>query len=104
MNYNIILILFFLGMYGCSSQDNNNAIYEEVTLKYNNYKRNKINRCVKSALEDAEIYVDSIITEYTKNSVKNIVEFPDKPQKNYDSSLYDIKIDSFDIDLEQIEQ
>ncbi len=100
MSYKIITILLLFFVVSCSSEDNENnkIIYEEVSLKYESYKRNKVDRCVKSALEDAEMYVDSIITDYTKNSIKNNIDFPEKPQRNNDTGLYDIKIDTFDID------
>ncbi len=100
MNYKIITIFLLFFVVSCFSEDNgdNKIIYEEVSLKYESYKRNKIKRCVKSALEDAETYVDSIITDYTQNSIKNNVDFPEKPQRNNDSGLYDIKVDSFNID------
>ncbi len=100
MNYKIISVFLLFLMSSCYLQENENnkVISNEVYSKYESYKRNKINKCVKSALEDAETYVDSIITEYTRNSIKNNIDFPEKPQRNNDTSLYHITIDSFSID------
>ncbi|MGE5357080.1 MAG: hypothetical protein ACM3PT_12670 [Deltaproteobacteria bacterium] len=64
-------------------------------IKIQEYK--KANECRQKALEDAESFVDSIITEITKNSVGNDIFFPDRPKRDTSGKYYNIKLDSVNI-------
>jgi hypothetical protein len=54
-----------------------------------------MNDCRLDAMEDAEIFVDSIIKDITKNAIGSDIDFPDKPSgRDTSKSEFDIKIDS----------
>jgi len=95
-----LIIIGILVLIGCDSDINNkNLIEEEVKYKINRHIANKLKKCRIKALVDAEIFVDSIITEVTNNAVNKNIDFPDKPEgRDTSSSEFDIKIDSVDLD------
>ncbi len=95
----IILILFsFCFLFAC---DIGTVDMEKVNLEIENrIKNEKIKRtvkCTELAREEAEIYVDSIITEITKNSLNNDLSFPDRPSRDTISKHYEVKLDSVNI-------
>lgn len=99
MYFKAILILSILLVYSCNSGDSNRILLEnEVELKMKIYIHKKLNKCKSNALEDAEIHVDSIITEVTKNAVKSDLEFPERPIRDTNSENFNFKIDSLEMD------
>ncbi len=101
MHYIKLKILFVLFVFTLSSCESDlvdmDAINKEVNTKLQRKINTKINDCRQKALKDAEIYVDSIITDLTKDILIKDVEFPEKPQRDTETKNYQIKIDSIDI-------
>lgn len=94
-----MLVLSLLLVYSCNSVNSNKILMEkEVEYKIKKYIHNKLKKCKSEALEDAEIHVDSIITEVTKNAVKNDLEFPERPERDTSSENFNFKIDSIKLD------
>ena len=89
--------LFFIS---CEPASDKTALIEKkVKLKVNSLIDKKIDKCKQKALDDAEVYVDSVISEITQNSINRGLDFPDKPEKkDTDSLSFKIEIDSMDID------
>ncbi len=98
----ILIILSLLFFISCNSNiDNTSLIEKEVNNRIRILIKNKIEKCRRNALEDAEIHVDSIISEITQNSVNKGIDFPEKPvKKDTDSLSFNIEIDS--INLEKV--
>ncbi len=92
-----VSLLFILS---CESAIDNTALVEkEVNRKIHSLIQNKMEKCRNNALEDAEVYVDSIITDITQNSINKDIDFPEKPvKKDTDSLSFNIKIDSINLD------
>ncbi len=94
----ILIILFAFSFSACESNlIDMDAINKEVNAKLERKIALKIKDCRQKALEDAEIYVDSVITELTKDVLIEDLDFPDKPQRDTVTVNYQIKIDSIDI-------
>ena len=101
MYYTKITILFVLIVFSFSACNSDlidmDAINKEVKAKLQRKIDIKINDCRHKALEDAEIYVDSIITELTNDILIKDIDFPEKPQRDTEAKNYQIKIDSINI-------
>ena len=94
-----IFFLLLVIVYSCNSGDANKILLEnEVEYKMKRYVHNKLKKCKSNALEDAEIHVDSIITEVTNNAVKSDLEFPERPIRDTSSENFNFKIDSIELD------
>ena len=94
----ILFLSSLLFVLSCNSGDDNKFLLEkEVDYKMQIHINKKLNGCRNNALEDAEVFVDSIITEITSNSIKNDLEFPERPGRDTSSENFNFKIDSMDI-------
>lgn len=71
----------------------NMEVNQRIALK----KLNKIEECKVMAQDSAEIFVDSIMTEISKNLTNNDLYFPSRPRRDTNSKRYEVKLDSFDI-------
>jgi hypothetical protein len=98
MPKSILIFLLVCSLFAC---DIGSVDMEKVNLEIENrIKTEKIKRtikCTQSAREEAEIFVDSIITEITKNSLNNELSFPDRPSRDTISKHYEVKLDSVNI-------
>jgi len=93
-----IIVLLVFSFSSCNSDlIDMDAINKEVNAKLQRKIDIKINDCRHKALEDAEIYVDSIITELTNDILIKNIDFPEKPQRDTEAKNYKIKIDSINI-------
>ena len=101
MNYIKPVLIFFLFLFTFTACESDlidmDAINKEVNTKLQRKFDIKIYDCRQKALEDAEIYVDSIITEITKDILIKDLEFPEKPQRDTETKNYQIKVDSVNI-------
>ena len=98
--YITIAMILAAGMFftACTNkQDVENKIEAKVNEKLNNYIKSRLSKCRDRALEDAEVYVDSIIAEVTKNAVYKDMDFPSKPVRDTLGEDYEIDLDTFDV-------
>jgi len=100
--YFVLYIAFFcIGILFFNACDDSLEIKEKINLKVkeklDDFRWRKLKKCRDKALEDAETFVDSIITEITKNAVYKDLDFPEKPVRDTANSEYNINLDSFDI-------
>ncbi len=94
----ILLILFAFSFSACESDlIDMDAINNEVNTKLKRKIAIKIKDCRQKALEDAEVYVDSIIANITHDFIKKDIDFPEKPQRDTEIINYQIKVDSVNI-------
>ncbi len=96
----IFFTIVFLFLSSCESTIDNTALIEkEVNRKVNSLINQKTEKCRQNALNDAEVYVDSIISDITQNSINKGIDFPEKPEKkDTDSIGFKIEIDSLNLD------
>ncbi len=93
-----IFVSFFV-IYGCESKViDMDAIQKKVNTRLQRKIDIKIADCREKALQDDEVYVDSIITDLTKNVVLQDLEFPEKPQRDTTFDDYQIKVDSINVE------
>lgn len=94
--------VIFIAVIIFSSCDENEAINQKIEFKVKEklsvYKRKRLKKCKDKALEDAEIYVDSIIAEITKNAVYKDLDFPERPARDTSVDNYELELDSFELD------
>jgi len=104
MHIKIIKVLLFiftvLLISSCDrSIDSTKLINKEINRKLEKYTLKKLNECRLNAIEEAEIYVDSIIKDITHNAIGSNIDFPDKPTgRDTANSEFDIKIDSIKVE------
>jgi hypothetical protein len=72
-------------------------VNQEIENRIKIQKIKKTMECQQNAMKDAEIFVDSIITEITKNSINNDIFFPDRPRRDTSGKHYLIKLDSVNV-------
>ena len=95
----ILFMASFFMILSCeSSVDDTKLINREINRKLSRFKKNKLRECRLKALDDAEIYVDSIIRDITINAVNSSIDFPEKPEgRDTSKEKFDVKIDSVEI-------
>lgn len=96
------LIIYFIAIFvvlGCESGiDKDILINKAIKRKLDRHIERKLDKCRTNALEDAEIYVDSIIKEVTKSAIGSDIDFPDKPMgRDTSNKAFDISIDSVEM-------
>jgi len=96
----IFFAVVFLFILSCGqSLDNTALIDKEVNQKVRSLINQKAEKCRQNALNDAEVYVDSIISDITQNSINKGIDFPEKPEKKDSDSIgFKIEIDSLNLD------
>lgn len=98
MSKSILIFLLVSILFACDTGTADmNKVNFEIANRIKNEKIKRTVQCTELAREEAEIYVDSIITEITKNSLNNDLSFPDRPSRDTISKHYEVKLDSVNI-------
>jgi|GEM_PF-2370194 len=90
--YKVATALLFLGVaYGFSTSQNASSkqpasnqklpklVQEALTKKMDNFHKTIIDKCIKDAIKDAELYVDSLVAEEFKILGADTLSFPRRP-------------------------
>ena len=94
----VIFILIILIIAGCEIDPiDMNKVERNVELRLKESEVNKITECKQKALIDAEIYVDSIITEIIRNSIFDNMFFPERPKRDTTDIIFEIEHDTVSI-------
>lgn len=97
--FRIILIIFsFLLLYGCYDQEIDKVkIDKEIEYKLYIDKRNKTEECRLKVMLEAEMDVDSVISDLTRIYIGNDSTFPQRPNRDTSKDLYNVKIDEINL-------
>ena len=94
----LIFFLFAFILYSCDiGSVDMDKVNQEIENRIKTQKIKKTIECTEKARAEAEIFVDSIITEITKNSINNDLSFPERPSRDTLSKYYEVKLDSVNI-------
>ena len=93
--HHLFLFLCFFCAISCGKQLSVEELIEiEVENKMKGFKKQKQDACVQYILEEAEIYVDSIMFMKVGNAINDSVSFADRPERPEDSLGYEIELDT----------
>lgn len=98
MKEKTLIFIIITSLYSCSADTiDMDKVNMEVNQRISLKKLTKIEECKAMAQDSAEIFVDSIMTDISKNLTKNDLYFPSKPKRDTNSKRYEVRLDSFDI-------
>jgi hypothetical protein len=98
MKEKTLIFIIITILYSCSADTiDMSKVTMEVNQRITLKKLNKIEECKAMAQDSAEIFVDSIMTDISKNLTKNDLYFPNRPKRDTNSKRYEVRLDTFDI-------
>jgi len=95
-NRNIFLLLLIVTfIFSCGKELSVEELIQiEVDRKINTLKMHKLEACRQYIIEEAEIYVDSIMYMKVGNKINDNIFLPERPERPEDSLGYEVELDS----------